>query len=158
MSSKVDHPAHYGGADNSYEVIKVLRAWLTPQEYCGFCKGNIIKYDARAAAKNGLEDHEKALWYQRALVDFVRAIGHDAIYPPPRYWSADGEFYEDEHDIVACAPLMQATLVSCSVEPHARFVMRYLIDDVNGEWEHRWFDDSVSADQFIESAKAEGPR
>jgi integrase len=33
--SAVDHPEHYGGADNPYEAIKVIEAWDL-----GFCLGN----------------------------------------------------------------------------------------------------------------------
>lgn len=66
----VNHPAHYGGADSPYEVIKVLRAWLTPDEYRGFLKGNVIKYVARANHKGGAEDLAKAKWYQDELVSF----------------------------------------------------------------------------------------
>lgn len=66
---QVNHPAHYGG-DKPYEVIKVLRAWLAPDEYRGFLKGNVIKYDARARHKGGAEDHAKAKWYQDELVAF----------------------------------------------------------------------------------------
>lgn len=70
MSENVNHPAHYGGTDSPYEVIKVLRAWLTPEEYVGFLKGNVIKYVARARMKGGAEDHAKAKWYQDELVRF----------------------------------------------------------------------------------------
>lgn len=60
----VDHPAHYGGADDPYEVIKVLEAWLTPEQMQGFCIGNTIKYVARAGKKGDLgEDLKKARWY-----------------------------------------------------------------------------------------------
>ena len=27
IKKNVDHPSHYGGADNPYEAIKVLREW-----------------------------------------------------------------------------------------------------------------------------------
>ena len=73
MAEAVDHPAHYGGADNPYEVIKVLEAWLTPEEYVGFLKGNVIKYEARANQKGGTEDHAKASWYAARLADFSKA-------------------------------------------------------------------------------------
>lgn len=63
VKEAVNHPAHYGGADNPYEVIKVLRAWLEPAEYRGFLKGNVIKYLARAHKKGGAEDYAKAKWY-----------------------------------------------------------------------------------------------
>jgi hypothetical protein len=57
----VDHPQHYGGADNPYEVIKVIEAWKL-----GFLLGNAIKYIGRSGKKNPdkrLEDLKKAAWY-----------------------------------------------------------------------------------------------
>jgi thymidylate synthase (FAD) len=55
----VDHPAHYGGADNPYEAIKVIEAWKL-----GFCLGNTVKYIARAEHKGAtIQDLEKARWY-----------------------------------------------------------------------------------------------
>lgn len=57
--NNVDHPAHYGGADNPYEAIKVIEAWQL-----GFCLGNAVKYIARAEKKGApLEDLQKARWY-----------------------------------------------------------------------------------------------
>lgn len=42
----VDNPDHYGGANNPYEVIKVLEAWdLNPHAF------NAVKYIARAGKK-----------------------------------------------------------------------------------------------------------
>lgn len=66
----VNHPAHYGG-DTTYEVIKVLEAWLTHDEFIGFCKGNAIKYQARHRAKGGNEDLKKAEWYGQYLNEYV---------------------------------------------------------------------------------------
>lgn len=55
----VDHPAHYGGADNPYEAIKVINAWGL-----GFELGNAVKYISRAGKKGDrLEDLRKARWY-----------------------------------------------------------------------------------------------
>lgn len=55
----VNHPEHYGGADNTYEAIKVIEAWSL-----GFCLGNAVKYICRADKKNNrLEDLKKARWY-----------------------------------------------------------------------------------------------
>lgn len=55
----VNHPAHYGGADNPYEAIKVIEAWEL-----GFCLGNTVKYISRAGKKGDrLEDLKKARWY-----------------------------------------------------------------------------------------------
>ena len=59
MSDAVNHPAHYGGADNPYEAIKVIEAW-----HLGFCLGNTVKYIARAERKGAtVEDLKKARWY-----------------------------------------------------------------------------------------------
>lgn len=56
---KVDHPAHYGGADDPFEAIKVIEAWRL-----GFCLGNAVKYICRAGRKGDvLEDLQKAAWY-----------------------------------------------------------------------------------------------
>ena len=57
--SEVDHPSHYGGADNPYEAIKVIEAWGL-----GFNLGNAAKYIARSEHKGSpVEDLEKARWY-----------------------------------------------------------------------------------------------
>lgn len=61
VSEAVDHPAHYGGADNPYEAIKVIEAWGLD-----FCLGNSVKYISRAGKKDAtkeVEDLKKARWY-----------------------------------------------------------------------------------------------
>ena len=59
MTEKINHPPHYGGADNPYEAIKVIEVWGL-----GFNLGNVVKYIARAERKGApLEDLEKARWY-----------------------------------------------------------------------------------------------
>lgn len=61
MSDPVNHPDHYGGESNPYEVIKVIWAWGL-----GFCLGNAVKYIARAGKKDStkrIEDLKKARWY-----------------------------------------------------------------------------------------------
>lgn len=57
----VDHPSHYGGKDNPYEVIKIIEALDLD-----FNLGNTIKYIVRIGKKDKtktLEDLRKALWY-----------------------------------------------------------------------------------------------
>ena len=59
MADNVNHPEHYGGADNPYEAIKVIEAWQL-----GFCLGNTVKYISRAGKKGDtIEDLKKARWY-----------------------------------------------------------------------------------------------
>jgi hypothetical protein len=58
---QVNHPQHYGGESNPYEVIKVIDNWEL-----GFSLGNTVKYISRAGKKGKdkeLEDLRKALWY-----------------------------------------------------------------------------------------------
>lgn len=59
----VNHPNHYGGEQNPYEVIKVCEAWDLDKDAYLF---NVVKYVARAGKKNlskELEDLEKAAFY-----------------------------------------------------------------------------------------------
>lgn len=58
---QVNHPSHYGGGDNTYEVIKVIEAWDLD-----FHLGNTVKYISRAGKKDQNKEHQdlkKALWY-----------------------------------------------------------------------------------------------
>lgn len=55
------------------ETIEYLKAKLTPEEYRGFLKGNVLKYVSREAEKNGLEDLKKAKWYLDKLIE----VGND---------------------------------------------------------------------------------
>lgn len=50
------------------ETIDYLHAFLTEDEFNGFCKGNIIKYVSRANRKNGIEDIRKARSYIGYLI------------------------------------------------------------------------------------------
>jgi hypothetical protein len=72
MSDAVNHPAHYGGADNPYEAIKVIDAWGL-----GFCLGNTVKYISRAGKKGAaLEDLKKARWYlDREISEQEKSLG-----------------------------------------------------------------------------------
>jgi cytochrome c biogenesis protein ResB len=63
LAEQVNHPSHYGG-DTVYETIKVLEAWMTHEQFSGFCRGNAIKYLSRADKKGDpLTDLQKAQFY-----------------------------------------------------------------------------------------------
>jgi len=58
----VNHPDHYtvGGI----ETIDFIQAKLSPEEFAGYCRGNMLKYIARAGHKDDAgQDMRKALWY-----------------------------------------------------------------------------------------------
>ncbi|MEI5668147.1 DUF3310 domain-containing protein [Bosea sp. CCNWLW174] len=71
MSESVDHPPHYGGADDPFEAIKVVEAW----SLC-FHLGNVVKYVSRSGKKgNALEDLKKARWYlDRKIANIEKAL------------------------------------------------------------------------------------
>mgnify|MGYP003559216984 FL=1 len=68
----VNHPDHYGGPDNPYEVIKVLRAWGLEADALLW---NTVKYIARAGKKDPakhVEDLEKARFYLDRRIEALR--------------------------------------------------------------------------------------
>jgi len=74
MADAVQHPPHYGG-DAIYETIKVLEAWLSPEQFIGFCRGNTIKYQSRAGKKGDVaEDLRKSEFYSAYERDFRRRL------------------------------------------------------------------------------------
>lgn len=69
MSDNVNNPKHYGGKDNPYEAIKVIRAWGL-----GFSLGNAVKYISRAGKKDPekhIEDLKKAIWYIQEEINHI---------------------------------------------------------------------------------------
>ena len=67
MTDAVLQPKHY--MQGSHECIDEIRAMLSPEEFKGFLKGNVIKYRYRANLKNGKEDLAKADNYVYYLIN-----------------------------------------------------------------------------------------
>lgn len=63
----VNKPSHY--ADKAIEVIDYIKDTLTPEQYTGYCLGNVIKYISRYRKKNGVEDLRKAEVYLKWLIE-----------------------------------------------------------------------------------------
>jgi hypothetical protein len=66
----VNHPPHYkvGGI----EVIDFIKAKLTPEEFRGYLKGNVLKYTSRAGHKDDVtQDIDKMVWYATKLQQSV---------------------------------------------------------------------------------------
>jgi len=62
----VNSPPHYkvGGI----EVIDFIKAKLTPEEFRGYLKGNVLKYTSRAGHKDDVtQDIGKLVWYANKL-------------------------------------------------------------------------------------------
>ena len=67
----VNHPQHYGGESNTYEVIKVIEALEMD-----FHLGNTFKYTARAGKKETdkeIQDLKKALWYLQRKIELLES-------------------------------------------------------------------------------------
>lgn len=50
-----------------------MRAWMTPEQFEGYLRGNALKYLARYPDKNGLEDLKKAQHYLAKLIQELEA-------------------------------------------------------------------------------------
>jgi hypothetical protein len=68
MNENIENPAHYTAG--SIECIDAIEAALTPEEYRGFIKGNVIKYNWRERHKGGNESLAKAAWYLNRLLAY----------------------------------------------------------------------------------------
>ena len=66
-SDAVNHPNHY--CQGGIECIKAIEASMTPDEFQGYCKGNVMKYIWRFREKNGLEDLKKAQVYLGWMIE-----------------------------------------------------------------------------------------
>lgn len=77
----INNPMHYtvGG----YESIDVIKAKLSPDEYRGYCKGNILKYLMRANYKEHHDlDIQKAHYYMKELDDALEIREVNSEDPP----------------------------------------------------------------------------
>jgi len=67
MTDQVNHPPHYQG---SVECLDAIEASMTHEEFCGYLKGNVMKYIWRYKRKNSniVTDIEKAEFYLKRLI------------------------------------------------------------------------------------------
>lgn len=65
MTDPVNHPEHYQG---SIECLDAIEASMNHEEFCGYLKGNIIKYVWRYKRKGLVTDLEKSEFYLKRLI------------------------------------------------------------------------------------------
>ena len=61
-----------GGQHYSSKAVQpweAMQAWMNPEQFAGFLRGNAIKYLARCDDKGGLEDLKKAQHYLAKLIE-----------------------------------------------------------------------------------------
>ncbi len=64
----VNHPDHYAVSDNGIECIDAIRAALGKEQFIGFLRGQVVKYQWRLGKKgDAVEDNKKSLWYSNKL-------------------------------------------------------------------------------------------
>lgn len=67
----VNKPMHY--ALSGIECIEYIKERLTPEEFKGYCHGNLIKYQHRHNYKGKpVEDMEKARYYLEKMLETMR--------------------------------------------------------------------------------------
>ena len=78
VNDNVNHPSHY--TQGVIECIDAIEASMTPEQFRGAMKANIIKYLWRYGHKNGLEDLKKARFYlERMIASFEKGIGEEHV-------------------------------------------------------------------------------
>ncbi|HEX2652082.1 MAG TPA: DUF3310 domain-containing protein [Xanthobacteraceae bacterium] len=72
VADPVEHPSHY--TQGGIECIDALEAALSREEFIGFLRGNVIKYQWRLRHKGkDAEDCRKAIWYAERLAKVLEA-------------------------------------------------------------------------------------
>jgi hypothetical protein len=72
----ITSPAHYKVCEG-LDVVDMIRAVLTPEQFSGYCLGNVIKYRMRAGKKtmSPMEDLGKAHVYETWLAEMEGGEG-----------------------------------------------------------------------------------
>lgn len=63
--------SHY--KDLSVQPWDAMAAWMTPEEFLGYLRGNVIKYTARCWDKGGVEDLRKARHYLDKMIEVAQS-------------------------------------------------------------------------------------
>ncbi len=66
---QVNNPVHYN--HSNIECIEAIEAMLTHEEFIGYLRGNSLKYRWRFRYKNGVQDLDKADWYENKLKEIL---------------------------------------------------------------------------------------
>ncbi len=71
MTTRDDKASYYGAG--GIEVIDIIKAKLTPEQYEGYLLGNVLKYTCRMMHKETpIRDAEKAANYARWLHEAMK--------------------------------------------------------------------------------------
>jgi|CXWL01.1.fsa_nt_gi hypothetical protein len=59
--------SHY--KDKAIQPWDAMKAWMSPEQFKGFLRGNVIRYIARCDDKGGVEDLKKCAHYLDKLIE-----------------------------------------------------------------------------------------
>jgi len=91
----VNQPAHY--TQGKVECIDAIESALSPEEFMGFLRGQVLKYTWRCRLKSSsLEDLRKAAWYNDRLQLFI-ADAATASAPTSILKGSDSNGSTDNH-------------------------------------------------------------
>ena len=72
----VNNPSHY--TFGNVECIDAIESSMSKESFCGFLKGNVIKYVWRYEHKGrSIEDLEKCKWYLNKLIEIRKELEND---------------------------------------------------------------------------------
>ena len=78
-NNPVTNPSHYNLNRKGIECIAAMEAMLSEEEFIGYLRGNIFKYQWRFRYKgHAVQDLEKAQWYSDKLLEKVKEHGEKA--------------------------------------------------------------------------------
>lgn len=64
----INYPNHY--KQDNLETIDIISSCMNKNEFCGYLRGNILKYITRYDKKGAkIEDLKKAQWYLSRLIE-----------------------------------------------------------------------------------------
>lgn len=68
---KADCPLHY---NNIIQPWEYMQSCMSPEEFRGYLRGNVIKYISRYTKKDGIKDLNKAKHYLEELIKFEQGM------------------------------------------------------------------------------------
>ena len=78
----VNHPKHYTQGD--IECIDAMIAAKGIYAVIAFCECNAFKYIWRCNEKNGIEDIEKAIWYEKKAIELRKRVVCQPVVVDPQ--------------------------------------------------------------------------
>lgn len=94
----VNNPSHYQSR-TGIECIDAIEACMSEEEFRGFCKGNVLKYVWREAAKGGDESLAKANWYLSRILGEPLTIHGELDIVEQRRLLGTLLMYDAVHDV-----------------------------------------------------------